>query len=74
MEYVEETVTIGELFEEELLALEEQHQKLIDENTQDSRLTAQKIANVIEYFKLRLDLLEYDMNDAYGVGSNETLH
>ena len=74
MEYVEETVTVGEIFEEELLALEEQHARLIAENTHDSRLTAQKIANIIEYFKLRLELLDYDINDAYGVGSNETLH
>ena len=69
-----EELTIEELFEEELLALEEQHAKLIAENTLDSRTTAQKIANVIEYFKLRLNLLDYDLNDAYGVDGKETLH
>jgi len=74
MEYIEETVTVGEIFEEELAALEEQHQKLIDENTHESRLTAKKIEHIMEYFKLRLELLDYDINDAYGAGSNQTLH
>lgn len=74
MEYYEDAVTVGELFEEELLALEEQHARLIEENTQDSRLTAQKIEHVIEYFKLRLELLDYDINDAYGVDGKQTLH
>jgi len=69
-----EELTIEELFEEELQALQEQHARLIEENTLDSRTTAQKIANVIEYFQLRLHLLDYDLNDAYGVDSNETLH
>lgn len=70
----EETVTVAELFEEELLALEEQHKKLIEENTELAKDTAAKIAHIIEYFKLRLELLDYDIEDAYGVGSNETLH
>jgi 2-keto-4-pentenoate hydratase len=70
----EETVTVAELFEEELLALEEQQQKLLAENTEGSRETAAKIAHIIEYFKLRLELLDYDIEDAYGVGSNQTLH
>ena len=33
-----ETVSVEQLFEEELAALKEQHQKLIDENTVDSGL------------------------------------
>jgi len=70
----EETVTVAELFEEELVSLQEQHDKLVDENTHDSRLTAQKIAHIIEYFKLRLEMLDYDMEDAYGVGPRRTLH
>ena len=45
-----ETVTVAELFEEELESLEEQYDTLIEEDTQTSKLTAQKIANVIEYF------------------------
>jgi hypothetical protein len=69
-----ETVSVEQLFEEELAALEEQHQRLIDENTFDSRRTAQKIANVIEYFKLRLGVLEETMEEVYGVDENKTLH
>jgi hypothetical protein len=69
-----ETVSVEQLFEEELAALEEQHQRLIDENTFDSRHTAQKIANVIEYFKLRLGVLEETLEDVYGVDENKTLH
>jgi hypothetical protein len=69
-----ETVSVEQLFEEELAALEEQHQRLIDENTFDSRLTAQKIANVIEYFKLRLGVIEQTIDEVYGVSNNKTLH
>ena len=69
-----ETVSVEQLFEEELAALEEQHQKLIDENTYTSRQTAEKIANVIEYFKLRLGILEETMEEVYGVNENKTLH
>jgi len=69
-----ETVSVAELFEEELAALEEQHQRLIDENSFDSRQTAQKIANVIEYFKLRLGVLDETIDEVYGVPSNKTLH
>ena len=70
----EESVTVAELFEEELIAIEEQYDKLIGENTMDSRLTAKKLEHIIEYFKLRLQLLDYDMEDAYGVGTKQTLH
>jgi hypothetical protein len=72
----EETVSVEQLFEEELEALEEQHQRLIDENTFQSRQTAQKIEAVIEYFNLRLDALEYGFEEAYGIGSSKrkTLH
>lgn len=74
MEYYEDAVTVGELFEEELFNLEQQHAKLIEENTHESRLTAKKIEHVIEYFKLRLELLDYDINEAYGVDIKQTLH
>ena len=69
-----ETVSVEQLFEEELAALEEQHQRLIDENTFESRKTAQKIANIIEYFKLRLGVIEETMDEVYGVSGNKTLH
>lgn len=70
-----ETISVEQLFEEELAALEEQHQRLIDQNTFDSRHTAQKIANVIEYFKLRLGVLDETIDDVYGVNQDKgTLH
>jgi len=76
MEEYAQSVTVEELFEEELAALEEHHQKLLDENTFQSRQTAQKIEAVIEYFNLRLDALEYGFEEAYGIGSSKrnTLH
>ena len=69
-----ETVSVEQLYEEELAALEEQHQKLLDENTFQSRQTAQKIANVIEYFKVRLGIVEETVEEVYGVGGDKTLH
>ena len=69
-----ETVSVEQLFEEELAALEEQHQRLLDENTFESRQTAQKIANVIEYFKLRLGVIEETIDEVYGVSKHNTLH
>jgi hypothetical protein len=74
MDYMDETVTVAQLFEEELTALEGQRDRLIEENTHESRLTAKKIEHIIEYFKLRLDLLDYDIETAYGVGTDATLH
>jgi len=69
-----ETVTVAQLFEEELEALEEQYDTLIEEDTQTSKLTAQKIANVIEYFKLRLGVLEASLEETYGAAPHRTLH
>jgi len=69
-----ETVSVEQLYEEELEALEEQHQKLLDENTFESRQTAQKIANVIEYFKVRLGIVNETIDEVYGVPKNNTLH
>ena len=69
-----ETVSVEELFEEELAALEEQHQKLLEENSVDSKRVAQRIACVIEYFKARLGVIEETMEELYGASSNKTLH
>lgn len=67
----EETVTVAQLFEEELEALEEQHEMLIERNTHESRLTAIKIEHVMEYLRARLDS---SIEDAYGVTDKKTLH
>ena len=66
-----ETVTVAELFEEELAALEEQHELLLEENTFESRTTAKKLSHVIEYFKSRLGIEEHD---DYVDPGNNTLH
>ena len=67
-----ETVTVAELFEEELAALEEQHELLLEENTFESRTTAKKLSHVIEYFKSRLGIEEE--HDDYVNPGNSTLH
>lgn len=70
MEY--ETVSVAELFEEELVALEEQHEELLEKNTYESRTTAAKISHVIEYFKNRLGIM--DEEDYLANPGNNTLH
>ena len=76
MEEYAQSVTVEELFEEEIAALEEHHEALIQENTHESLTGAHKIEAVIEYFNLRLDALEYGFEEAYGIGSSKrnTLH
>lgn len=69
-----ETISVEQLFEEELEALVAQHEKLIAENTKDSMLIAERILPVIEYFKARLGLLEESVDEMYGVPENHTLH
>jgi VanZ family protein len=69
-----ETISVAELFEEELEALEEQYDTLIEDDSQTSKHTAEKIAHVIEYFKLRLGVLEESIEEAYGAASHRTLH
>jgi hypothetical protein len=49
-----ETVSVAELFQEELDTLQEQYEILIDKGTSTSLLTAERIEHVIEYFEARL--------------------
>ena len=49
MEY--ESITVEQLYQEELDALEEQYSILINEGTASSTTAAQTIATVILYFK-----------------------
>jgi|TARA_B110000211_G_C13583953_1_gene337477 hypothetical protein len=49
-----ETVSVYELFQEELDTLQEQYDILIDRNTKTSLLTAESISHVIDYFEARL--------------------
>lgn len=72
--YTTETVSVQQLFEEELEALQDQHERLIEEDTPESTDCARKIAHVIEYFKLRLGVLEETMEQIYGAPPNRTKH
>ena len=49
-----ETVSVAELFQEELDTLQEQYELLVDRGTSASLQTAQRIEHVIEYFEARL--------------------
>ena len=72
--YTTETVSVQQLFEEELEALQDQHERLIEEDTPESVQCARKIAHVIEYFKLRLGVLEETMEQIYGAPPDKTKH
>jgi hypothetical protein len=78
MEYadeVEEMVSVGELFEEELDLLIDQYQFLTEKNTEESLMAADSLAHVINYFRIRLGIEEgIELEDVYGAGRNETLH
>jgi len=49
-----ETVSVAELFQEELDALRDQYDKLIDRGTDTSLTTAENLEHVIRYFEARL--------------------
>jgi|TARA_B100001094_G_scaffold118529_1_gene114289 hypothetical protein len=49
-----ETVSVEQLFQEELDALIEQYEVLVNKGTSTSLLTAERIEHVIEYFEARL--------------------
>jgi hypothetical protein len=68
-----ETVTVEELFKEELEQLQEQHKILVDSGSEDSLRTAREIESVIRYFQIRLGLLEQGIQEAYAP-TDPTLH
>lgn len=68
-----ETVTVEELFKEELEQLEEQHRILEESGSEDSLRTARELESVIRYFQIRLGLLEQGIDEAYAA-TNPTLH
>ena len=49
-----ETVSVAELFQEELDALREQYDTLIDKGTNTSLTAAENLEHVIRYFEARL--------------------
>jgi hypothetical protein len=71
----QETVSVGELFEEELDLLIDQHKFLTEKNTEESMMAADSLAHVINYFRIRLGMEgDIELEDIYGAGRNETLH
>jgi len=75
MEDYQETVSVGELFEEELDLLIDQHKFLTEKNTEESMMAADSLAHVINYFRIRLGMEgDIELEDIYGAGRNETLH
>ena len=70
MEEYYETITVKQLFEEELEAIKDQHERLIELDTPESREAANSLKHVIRYFKKRLELDElYEER-----GPNDSLH
>lgn len=68
-----ETVSVGELFQEELDALREQYDILIDKGTDSSLEAAENLEHVIRYFESRLG----QTTELYFEGSpgqDDTLH
>ena len=54
MQYVTETITVQQLFEEELEALRERYDSLIGQGTDENLKEAENLEHVIRYFEARL--------------------
>lgn len=76
MTYVtyEETVSVEELFEEELQALETQYAKLSESKDPGSQRAANSLLHVIAYFKVRLGYEGDDFESVYGTRPDRTIH
>lgn len=68
-----ETVSVGELFQEELDALREQYDHLIDKGTATSLEAAENLEHVIRYFEARLGQTT-ELYVEGGPGPDDTLH
>ena len=72
MQYVTETITVQQLFEEELEALRERYDSLIGQGTEDNLKEAENLEHVIRYFEARLG----QTTSVYADGPNQddTVH
>lgn len=70
----EETVSVEELFEEELQALEAQYTKLSSSTERSSQLAAESLVHVIAYFRVRLGYEGDDFETVYGSYPDRTIH
>jgi len=72
MQYVTETITVQQLFEEELEALRERYDSLIGQGTDANLREAENLEHVIRYFEARLG----QTTEVYADGPNpdDTVH
>lgn len=70
----DETVSVEELFEEELQALETQYTKLNESKELASQKAAESLLHVIAYFRVRLGYEGDDFETVYGTYPDRTIH
>lgn len=68
-----ETVTVEQLFQEELDALREQYDTLIEKGTATSLTAAENLEHVIQYFEARLGQ-QTELYFEGGPGPDDLLH
>lgn len=73
-EFIQEAITIVELFEEELDILTKQHTNLLQKGTTEAILAARDLNCVLKYFKARLGVEETDLEELYGADPDRMLH
>ena len=74
LDQYEETVSVEELFTEELEALEEQYNRLVELDTDEAQNTANSLIHIITYFRVRLGLETTDLEEVYGADPSRTIH
>lgn len=74
MDYTDEVVSVEELFQEELAALEHQYDRLTQVSSEESRIAAETLLHVIAYFRVRLGLEQNDLEELFGADPDRTIH
>jgi len=72
--HYDETVSVEELYQEELTALETQYDRLSRMDTESARKAADTLLHVIAYFRVRLGLEEHDLEEVFGADPDRTIH
>ncbi len=74
MTHYEETVSVEELYQEELTLLETQYDRLCRLDTESARKAADTLLHVIAYFRVRLGYEEHDLEEVFGPDPDRTIH
>jgi|TARA_B100001094_G_scaffold333223_1_gene409612 hypothetical protein len=74
LDYTDEVVSVEELFQEELTALEHQYDRLTQVSSEESRIAAETLLHVIAYFRVRLGLEQNDLEELFGADPDRTIH